>query len=162
MNSEPITNAAERMACRLMNETIEHGLIQLECAVESGHPCVATWKEGFIEHAAALFDEYAKREAGGAKTLNASDLRAALDRVMRFALPITHQDVEDFTFARHVQNGNPGPHGIAVQGLLAGLSEFMRDGGTSRALAERLGIEYADFLELGGLAVANALAEAKR
>ena len=81
---------------------------------------------------------------------------------MRFALPITHQDVEDFTFARHVQNGNPGPHGIAVQGLLAGLSEFMRDGGTSRALAERLGIEYADFLELGGLAVANALAEAKR
>lgn len=54
------TPTAEQMAYRLVNEAIEHGMIHVECSHDRSHACVCTWSERFIEHAAAMFEEFAK------------------------------------------------------------------------------------------------------
>ena len=51
---------SEQMAYRLVNESIEHGMIHVECSHDPSHACVCTWSERFIEHAAAMFEEFAK------------------------------------------------------------------------------------------------------
>lgn len=54
--------SAELMAYRLVSQSIEHGMIHVECSLDPTHACVCTWTERFIEHAAALFDEYARQQ----------------------------------------------------------------------------------------------------